>query len=175
MLKHIYYHPALIHYQLEPFTQDTSHDAWFTPYWVRSLLRQSPLEPTMDLFADATNALTRKFCSEQDPFSPEKLDGQDVYFYQPPYSTMGTTWKQCFAQLTKATKLGFWGLVPLRFYLHQIGPALKDSRHCCTRHIKLDYHHPVLNSTQGASFSSILFLLSPSCVCDYLEQSLPTV
>ena len=169
MIKHISYHPALISYQAEAFNQDTGRDAWFTPYWIRSVLRHSPQPPSFDLFADATNAITRKFCSIQNPFTVEHLDGKDVYFYQPPYSTMGSTWQQCNSVMTTASSTGFWGLVPLHFFQQVIQPQLMQ--HCCYCSLQVDYKHPCHHAPPGASFRSLLFFLSPTCVCDYLEQS----
>ena len=169
MLKHIYFHPALIHYEAVPFKQDTSRDAWYTPYWVRNFLLKSPAPPTLDLFADATNALTRRFCSLDKPFSKDKLDGLDIYFYQPPYSTMAATWQDCYSVMTTASKQGFWGLVPLSFFNNCVRPLL--SSHCCSRQLDINYRHPSLPVTPGANFPSLLFFISNSlCVCNHLEQ-----
>ena len=172
-LEHLRTRPALLTVAPIAYKPDVTHGAWSTPQWMRKLILRSPVPPTWDLFADQTNALTQAYCSVHMPFTEKVLiEEKAVFFYQPPYKLLQTTWQDCFRALNKLPQLQLWGLVPINFYLDTIA-ASSLPQHCCNRPCHVDYVHTTIDSSSGASFTSVLFFLSQSnCVCNYLHRLL---
>ena len=169
-LQHIRVTPSLLTVEPVAFAPDLSHGAWSTPAWMRKLILRSPIPPTWDLFADQTNALCQNFCILQQPFTEAVFNNEAVFFYQPPYDMLSSTWDQCQSAFHRLTPLQLWGLVPLNFFTEELLPSMQGE-HCCNIQCYVDYDHHSLPTTRGAQFMSVLFFHSHSqCVCQYLHR-----
>ena len=159
-------HPAVINYdpaQPHP-SMDVTSDAWSTPDWLREKILYSDFPPTLDLFADYTNALCLHHCSIQNPFPPPDLHSHTL-FYQPPYSLLDSTWQHILSILPHPH--GIWGLVPYTFFAHTMMPM---PSHTCHITLQVDYCHPTLPNV-GAPFLSTLFFIpacADHCQCAYM-------
>jgi len=172
-LQHIRVTPSLLTTCPVAYDPDLSHGAWSTPEWMRKLILRSPIPPTWDLFADQTNSLCKDYCSLQQPFTETVFNKEAVFFFQPPYELLTTTWNQTHSAFNMLNPLQLWGLVPLAFYMQVLQPSLCEV-HCCHNQCRVNYNHHSLPTSSGALFKSVLFFLSHTqCVCQYLHRVFP--
>jgi len=176
-LFHIATHPTLVQSQPQAYVPDCSRDAWSTPNWLRWFIMKSAHPPTIDLYADHTNALAPEYFDLQHPLDPLVTPGHTAFF-QPPYAILQPAWQQCLALIPSLA--GLWGLVPCRFYHDVI--KLSIPTHICTFRAQVNYQHPTLQGDR-ASFKSTLFYIPaiptihnphPPCHCHYLSTKPPT-
>ena len=166
-LDYIRTHPALLTVEPKAYDPDLSSNAWATPQWMRKVILRSPVPPTLDLFADQTNALTKNYCSLQQPFTEAVFQHPAVFFYQPPYEMLSDTWPLCRTAI-KSMSAQLWGLVPAGFFSSNILPH--STSHCCSTLCHVDYDHTSATHSPGAKFESVLFFFSPSvCMCKYIK------
>ena len=147
LLQHIAVHPALVATNPAPYRPDLSRQAWATPDWMRWYILKTHHPPTVDLFADQSNALTTKYFSLQNPFRSDVLDSNQICLFQPPYADLLLHWQACLPHLP--TTVGFWGLVPKNFFLEEVKPSLKNA-HLCTWSGQVNYRHHTFTGKRAA-------------------------
>jgi hypothetical protein len=146
---------------------DSSTDAWATPDWLRQLILDSPIPPTVDLFADHSNSLCSLYFTNTKPAN-FSIVSQHTCFFQPPYSSIQESWESFLPFLPSQSS--FWGLIPASFFHSFIVPHFT---HICFSNLHVDYSHVEFPIPPGAHFSSILFFIPAcldQCVCSYLHS-----
>ena len=166
-LHYVTTHPALINYDpyVPAIDPDLSPDAWHTPDWIRDVVLTSSYPPTMDLYADQSNALCLLHGTKQQPYAPAAIREQ-IAFYQPPYTELKSTWQSLLPHLSHSP--GLWGLVPRSFFYRYVKPS---AHHYCMNSLQVNYTHHLYTNPPGASFMSTLFFIPASmhqCQCNHL-------
>ena len=168
-LQEIFRYPSIVNLQPLSTQQhvDCSHGAWSTPPEIRELIATSNYRPTLDLYADCSNALAMTYGTVLHPITVDRLHRDEICFFQPPYHLLERAWMQILPHLSQI--VGLWGLVPKSFFDEFV---YGSAHHICVLHAMIDYCHHEISSTSGAKFSSCLFFISPQkrlCVCSHIS------
>ena len=169
-LQEIFRYPSIVNLQPLKVQQpvDYSHGAWSTPPGIREIIASSPHRPTLDLYADCSNAMAMTYCTVHQPLLASQLHREAICFFQPPYHSLETAWHQLQPHLSSIA--GMWGLVPQSFFDEFVYDSVP---HICAFSAMIDYCHHAIPNTSGANFRSCLFFMSPRnkfCVCQHLSR-----